>query len=90
MRTGASRESVVRRFISEMWAQERLELVDELVHSEYRADGRVVGREFVRRSITRMHRGFSDLAMPISHIIAADDRVAVMFEWVGTQDGAVP
>jgi predicted ester cyclase len=80
-------EAIVRRFIGEMWDGPRPELVDVVVHPDYRADGRVVGREFVRRNIARMHRGFSDLALEITHLVVEGDRVALMFEWVGTHDG---
>ena len=80
-------EAIVRRFITEMWTEQRIDLVDELVHPEYRADGELVGREFVRRNIARMHRGFSDLILEITHVVTDGDRVALMFEWVGTHDG---
>lgn len=80
-------ERVVRRFISEMWNEPRLELVDVVVHPEYRADGNVVGRDFVRRNITRMHRGFSDLSLELTHLVADGHRVALLFDWVGTHDG---
>ncbi len=80
-------ESEVRRFISEMWGGHRLELVDELVHPDYRVDGKLVGREFVRRNITRTHRGFSDLVLEVTHVVAEGDQVALMLKLVGTQDG---
>lgn len=47
----------------------------------------MVGREFVRRNIARMHRGFSDLSLQIALVVAEGDRVALKFEWVGTHDG---
>lgn len=80
-------EATVLRFISEMWSEPRPELVDVLVHPEYRADGEVVGREFVRRNIARMHRGFSELSLEIAHIVTEGDRIALLFEWVGIHDG---
>lgn len=80
-------EDVVRRFISEMWGGQRLDLVDELVHPEYTADGEVVGRDFVRRNITRMYTGFPDLRLDVTHLVANGAEVALMFDWVGTHEG---
>ena len=47
----------MRRFVSEMWAEHGLDLVDVLMHSEYRADGGLAGRELVRRYIARIQLG---------------------------------
>ena len=80
-------ESVVRRFITEMWSGPKPDLVENLVHPDYRADGEVVGRDFVRRNIARVHDAFSDLRFEITHLVAEGDQVAVMVNWVGTHAG---
>ena len=78
----ASAESMVRRIISEMCNEPHPELVDELVRPEYRAVGPALGRDVARWNIARMHHGFSDLALKITHVAAEGSRVALRFEWV--------
>ncbi len=80
-------EMVVRQFVLELWGNRRVDLVDELVHPEYKADGAVAGRVFVLDNIARMHAGFPDLRIEITHLVADGDSVAVLFGLVGTHEG---
>ena len=80
-------EEVVRLYIEEMWGKRRLELVDELVDFEYRADGNPAGREFVRRNLARMHTAFPDLSVELIHLVVQGDRVAALFALAGTHRG---
>ena len=80
-------DEVVRLYIEEMWGKHRVELVDDLVDPEYRADGRIVGREFVRRNIARMHAAFPDLRLEIRHLVVQGDLVAALFTLSGTHGG---
>jgi predicted ester cyclase len=58
-----------------------------LVHEDYAADGRVVGREFVRRNMRRFRTGFPDHSVSILTLVASGDDVAVLFEHTGTHQG---
>jgi predicted ester cyclase len=80
-------EEVVRLHIEELWGNRRLDLVDELVGTEYRADGNHAGRDFVRRNIVRMHTAFPDLRLEIRHLLVQGDRVAALFCLSGTHGG---
>jgi predicted ester cyclase len=80
-------EVIVRRYIEEMWGEGRIELVDELVHEDYRPDGQTGGREFVRRNMRRFRTGFPDHTLRILSLVADGDRVAVLFEHSGTHLG---
>lgn len=82
-----SSESVVRRFLEEMWAKGNTDLIDVVVHEDYAADGRVVGREFVRRNMRRFRTGFPDHSVRILMLVASGDDVAVLFELTGTHQG---
>lgn len=82
-----SPESVVRRFVGEMWANGNIDLVDVVVHQDYSADGRLIGRDFVRRNIRRFRTGFPDHSGRIPTLVASGDDVAVLFERSGTHHG---
>lgn len=79
-------ESVVRRFL-EMWVMGNTDLVEAVVHQDYAADGRVVGRDFVRRNIRRFRSGFPDHSVRILTLVASGDDVAVLIEHSGTHQG---
>jgi predicted ester cyclase len=70
-----------------MWGKRRVELVDELVDPEYRADGNHAGRDFVRRNIARMHTAFPDLSLDLRHLVVQGDSVAALFSLKGTHGG---
>lgn len=70
----------VRLFVEAVWNQGRLELIDELVASDYHghfpclAVG-VVGPEGVRRVVSNSRRDHTDLYVKIEDQIAEDDLV---------------
>lgn len=82
-----SSEFVVRRFLEEMWAKGNTDLIDVVVHEDCAADGRLVGREFVRRNMRRFRTGFPDHSVRILMLVASGDDVAVLFEHTGTHQG---
>jgi predicted ester cyclase len=80
-------ESIVRRFLEDMWDKGNLKLVDQVVHENYQADGCLVGRDFVRRNIRRFRTGFPDHRIRILNLVASDYDVAALFEHSGTHLG---
>jgi predicted SnoaL-like aldol condensation-catalyzing enzyme len=72
----------VRLFIEAVWNEGRPELIDELVASDYvghvpHLEGRIVGREGVRRLVSSRRRAYPDLYIKIEDQIAEEDRVAL-------------
>lgn len=67
-------------FVRDVWGLGDLSPVDNLVHPEYRADGHVVGRSFVRKNVARFYTAFPDLSIEMVELIEKDNRVAVLIE----------
>ena len=72
----------VRLFVEAVWNEGRLELIDELVATDFigrfpPVDGAVRGPDGVRRLVSRGRRTYPDLYVKIEDQIAEDDRVAM-------------
>lgn len=79
---------IVTAFVQDIWGRGELDLIDEWVHPEYRADGSAMGRNSVRKNVARFHAAFPDLSIELVELIDRDNRVAVLIEFSGTHCGA--
>ena len=75
----------VRMFVEAVWNEGRLELIDELVASDYvgrvpRIERGVQGPDGVRRLVSRGRRAYPDLYVKIDDQIAEDDRVVTRWQ----------
>jgi steroid delta-isomerase-like uncharacterized protein len=73
-------KAVVRRFIDEIFVQGRVESVDQLAAPDFTPHswGSVEpGIENLKKAVTRVSAGLSDVSMKIEDMIAEGDKVAV-------------
>jgi steroid delta-isomerase-like uncharacterized protein len=74
-------KALVRRFFNEAWNGGSVELLAELVASDYaihsNLDTEVFGPDGLRAAITEQRTAFPDLETTIEDIVAEGDRVAV-------------
>jgi steroid delta-isomerase-like uncharacterized protein len=73
-------KAVVRRFIDEVFVAGRLDAVDDLVAPDFVPHswpGTGPGPAELKRAMSRVFAGLSDVSMAIEDMIAEDDRVAV-------------
>jgi predicted ester cyclase len=75
----------VRLFVEAVWNEGRLELIDELVASDYvgrvpRIERGVQGPDGVRRLVSCGRRAYPDLYVKIDDQIAEDDRVVTRWQ----------
>src|SRR5919109_2418248 len=75
----------VRLFVEAVWNDGRLELIDELVASDYvgrvpRMERGVQGPDGVRRLVSCGRRAYPDLYVKIDDQIAEDDRVVTRWQ----------
>jgi len=81
-------KAIVRRFFAAIEANDA-EAFDELVDQAYidHLPGQLPGRDNLKQYIAMLHRGLSDLAMPIVHMVAEGDKVAVLNKVLGAHSG---
>lgn len=73
-------KALVRRFITEVFEQGRLESVDELVAEDFMPHtwpSTGAGREDLKQAMGRVSKGLADPVFTVDDIIAEGDRVAV-------------
>jgi steroid delta-isomerase-like uncharacterized protein len=78
--TTEANKAVVRRFITEIFEEGRVEAVDELVDPDFVRHAGPAGdtdREELRAAMDRVSRGLADAAFTIDDMIVEEDRVAV-------------
>jgi steroid delta-isomerase-like uncharacterized protein len=83
-------KAVVRRFVDEVFVAGRMDAVDELVAPDFVPHswpGTGPGPEELKRAMTRVFAGLSDVSMTIEDMIAEDDRVAVQLTAHAVQSG---
>ncbi|GAA2127085.1 ester cyclase [Streptomyces synnematoformans] len=91
--TGESPSSVdrMRFFVEQVQHGGRLELIDTLVHPDYRnhttEPGQAADREGVRATMAAMHAAFSDLTVDILHCVGDGDLVATHKVFRGRHTG---
>ena len=80
-------KALVRRWIDEGFNQRSLTVVDELFTEQFAVDGRVIGRDGVKQSMTRHLAGFPDLHVTIDDILAEGPKVGIWYTVEGTHTG---
>jgi steroid delta-isomerase-like uncharacterized protein len=82
------KKSIVRRFFAAIEANDA-DAFDDLVDEQYvdHLPGQAPGRENLKNYIAALHRGLSELTMPIVHMIAEGEMVAVLNKVVGIHGG---
>ena len=81
-------KALVRRFFAAVEAAD-FQVFDQIVGEDYvdHLPGQSPGRETLKQYFGRLHAAFSDLKLPISEIVAEDDKVAVLNSVRGTHKG---
>ena len=83
-------KALVRRFIDEIFLNQRLDAVDELLTDDFTPHSwgdMPPGRDGLKEAITRVSAGLEDAEMTIEDEIAEGDRVAVRLTSSATQVG---
>ena len=75
----AENKAVVRRFWEEVWNRGNLDLLDELMDTEYAA--------FERPWATEVRAAFPDTHFAVDDLIAEGDKVVSRVTWSGTHRG---
>jgi steroid delta-isomerase-like uncharacterized protein len=80
---------LVRRLVEEIWNQGNLDVIDEIVTSDYVPHDpgwpeEISGREGLREKLCSIRRAFGDLEVTVEDLIAESDRVVVRWRMKGT------
>ena len=78
---------LVRRWIEEGFNKRDLKVVDELFVEDFSVNGRKVGREGLKQSMSRRFTAFPDLHVTITELLAEGDKVVIWYTAQGTQKG---
>ncbi|MEU1629642.1 ester cyclase [Streptomyces sp. NPDC020096] len=82
----------MRFFVEQVQEKGRLELIDELVRSDFRnhtvEPGQREDREGVRETVAAMHQAFSELRVEVLHCVGDGDLVATHKVFRGRHTGA--
>ncbi len=87
--TDASERSkaLVVRWIEEGFNQRNLMVVDELFAEEFAVNGQVIGRDGLKRNMSRHLEGFPDLHVTIDDMLAEGQKVGMWYTVEGTHRG---
>jgi steroid delta-isomerase-like uncharacterized protein len=80
-------KALVRRWFDEGFNQHNVAIVDELFVEHVLVNGRAVGRDGIRQSMSRHFAGFPDLHVTIDDIVAEECKVSVWYTVEGTHGG---
>jgi steroid delta-isomerase-like uncharacterized protein len=80
-------KTLVRRWIEEGFNQRSLTIVDELFSEQFAVNGRVIGRDGLKQSMSRHLAGFPDLRVTIDDILADGAKVGIWYTVEGTHQG---
>lgn len=85
-------KAIERRLLDEVYSQGNLEVIDELVASDFvghgaAADGGDQGREAYRQFVVEMRTAFPDFKMTVEDQVAEGDKVVTRFRARGTHAG---
>jgi predicted ester cyclase len=83
-------KALVRRFYEEVFNRANLDVVNELLASDYVdhnvPPGKYAGREGLKRSVAKQHASSSDLHLSIEEQVAEGDKVVSRVIASGTHD----
>ena len=80
-------KAFVHRWIEEGFNGQSLAVVDELFAEQFSVNGQIIGRNGLKRSMTRHLTGFPDLHVTIDDIIAEGNKVGIWYTVEGTHRG---
>ncbi len=80
-------KALVRRWIEEGFNRRNLNVVDELFVEGFVVNGQQIGREGLRKSMSRHLTGFPDLHVAITDVVAEGKQVAIWYTVEGTHRG---
>jgi len=82
---------VIARLYEEVFAQWKLDVIDEVISQEFLAHGAPAdasrGPEGFRQFYARLRAAFPDMRYAVEDMIAENDRVVVRWRWDGTHGG---
>jgi steroid delta-isomerase-like uncharacterized protein len=80
-------KALVRRWIEEGFNKRSLIVVDEVFAKRFAVNGQVIGRDGLKKSMTRHLKGFPDLHVTIDDIVAEGSKVGIWYTVEGTHRG---
>jgi steroid delta-isomerase-like uncharacterized protein len=80
-------KAFVHRWIEAGFNGQNLAVVDELFGEQFSVNGQIIGRDGLKRSMTRHLMGFPDLHVTIDEIIAEGNKVGIWYTVEGTHRG---
>jgi steroid delta-isomerase-like uncharacterized protein len=89
----AANKDLVRRYYEELWNQWRLDLIDQLIASDFAFRGsiglQVQGRDGFRDYMATIRAAFPDFHNVVEDLIAEGDQVAARLTYRGTHRGSL-
>jgi len=79
--------SIARRYYEDVWGQNNLAVIDELVDPAIVLNNWAPGLAGLKNVITSTRASFPDLRYDLDDVFAADDKVVVRFKFHGTHQG---
>jgi len=83
-------KTIVRRFVEEIMVRRNLDLLEELVHPEYRREDRFTpeaSREELRQNLLETKSAWQDRKVEVEDLVAEDERVVVILKASGKLSG---
>jgi steroid delta-isomerase-like uncharacterized protein len=88
---GESAAAIARRIVDEVWAEGRLETIDELIADDFRGwtptNGEIKGREGFRETVTMYRSAFPNMTMVVDFITSDGEWVTTKWTASGTHSG---
>ena len=78
-----------RRVLTEIYAQGKVNLIDQLYSNDFVDDspGGGKGRDLIKEAVAEFHKALPDLRIDIEDTFAVDDKVVLRYTAHGTQTG---
>jgi steroid delta-isomerase-like uncharacterized protein len=80
-------KGLARRWIEEAFNKHNLTVVDELFAERFAVNGHAIGREGLRKSMSRHIAAFPDLHVTIDDMVAEGGKVSLWYTVEGTHQG---
>jgi steroid delta-isomerase-like uncharacterized protein len=84
-------KAIVKRIVQEIWNGGNLDLADELIAPDYvdnvSGTGSQVGPNGFKEAVNGVRDAFPDFVITINDMIAEDDKVVLVWTFIGTHKG---
>ncbi len=84
-------KAIARRFAEEVWGKGNLDVVDELLATNFvnhdPSPGMTPDREGFRKMVSMFQTAFPDFHLTLEDMVAEGDKVVVRWNWGGTHKG---